>query len=150
MLAAQLRGPACPQRLDGAWQEREMEAGQMGMTWHQKLGISEGWAPGAQELWGCLPPTLPCLQCHREGELSPGGMPGWQRSLARDSCCRKSVLRSATRLGLRRGWGAGVKQGGTVRGIGLLGPHLGQGQAGWLGKGPMGISLTVARGWEGI
>lgn len=47
-------------------------------------------------------------------------------------------------------WGAGVKQGGTVRGIGLLGPHLGQGQAGWLGKGPMGISLTVARGWEGI
>ena len=85
MLTAQLRGPArnrpsCPPRLDGVWQQRETEAGQMGMTWRQELGISEGWGPWDPGTMGVPAPTRPCLQCQREGELSPGGM-AWMAGL---------------------------------------------------------------------
>lgn len=59
------------------------------------------------------------------------------------------TLRSAARLGLKNvGWGWSKE--GLLVGLGLLGPHLGQGHAGWLGNGLTGISLTVVGAWEGI
>ena len=53
-----------------------MEAGQIGVTWEQKLRISEGWGSRGPGIVRVPAPHFPCFQCHKEKEVSPEGMAG--------------------------------------------------------------------------